>query len=151
LVTSQDVLFATQSVGEKVSGVQRVVAKKFEHRTVEFIRSAFGYDADLATGSSSKLGGRDAGLNGEFLHCIRDWKISQRGIDLCIDVADAIEQKVVRLRPRTGYVEPATLHACCGRHDTGRDQSEIQILTSVKRHIRDGPAVDDGAQSSLVC
>jgi len=59
-------------VCEEVGGIQCIVAQKFECRTVELIRAAFRYDADLAACAAPEFRSRNAGLNGKLLHRIGD-------------------------------------------------------------------------------
>src|SRR5206468_5392773 len=98
-------------VGEKVGGIQRIVAQKFECRTMKFIRAALGYDADLAACAASEFRSRNAGLNRELLHRVGDSEITQCRIDLCIDVTHTVEQEDIRLRTRATHVETAALRS----------------------------------------
>ena len=70
---------------------------------MELIRAAFRYDADLAACAAPEFRSRNAGLNGELLHCIGDAEITQRRIDLGVDVADPAQMSVagdVRRKPQ---------------------------------------------------
>ena len=64
---------------------------------------------------ASKLRCRHAGLNRKLLHSVGDTEITQRRADLRVHIADAIEEKQVRLRARSAYTESPALLAWNGR------------------------------------
>src|SRR5436853_2837363 len=112
---------------------------------MNLIASALRYNAYLAPCAASKLGGRDAGLHGEFLHSIGDPEVAERRVDLSVDNTDAIQHEDVRLLPRAGDVKSATLSPASGRQGAGRNQRQIQVLAGIQRHAGDGPAIHNAA------
>src|SRR5262249_17593497 len=150
LVALQVVLSRPPFVGEEVGGVEDGVAQVFERRAVELIGSALGHDVDLPAGTATEFGLRDGCLYSELLHGVGDWEVAERGIDLGVRIADAVNQEDVRLRTRSGDVESAPLRARRRGQYAGCEQSQIEKLARVERHIRNRPAINDTTQRIFV-
>ncbi len=116
----QRILRAAIFVGEEVGSVKHRIAEVLERRPVKLIGSALGDDIHLAAGATAELRCSHAGLNSEFLHRIGDSEIAKRGVNLRVDVANAVEQEDVGLRTGAGDVETTALSAGRGGQDAGR-------------------------------
>jgi hypothetical protein len=112
----QRIFFATLLVGEKVGRIQRVITQILEGRAMKLLGAALRNDADLSAGAPPELRGGHAGLHGEFLHRVGDAEVTQRRVNLCIDIADAVEQEHIGLRACPGDIEAASLHTICRWH-----------------------------------
>src|SRR5262249_35086280 len=70
------VLIALQGVScrrKRIPRIEDSISHKFKKVAVKFVRSGFRHEADFAGGLSTLLRSGRAGLDLEFLHCIRKW------------------------------------------------------------------------------
>ena len=108
----QWILLSAILVGEKISSVQHGIAQILECGPVKLVGAALGNDAHLSTSATPELRSSHAGLHGKLLHTVGDPEVAKGRVDLCVDVADTIEQEDVRLRAGSGHVEASTLRTC---------------------------------------
>src|SRR6202171_1696035 len=146
----EGILLAPLLVGEEVRGIQHVVAQVLERRAMKLIGAALGDDAHLSAGSPAEFCGGYAGLHSKLLHRVRYPEVTQRRVDLRIDVAHSIQQEHVRLRARTRDIKSPALRTRRRGHHARSYQRQIQILPSIERHVRYHLAVHYAAQRASV-
>ena len=140
--------------GEKVAGIERVVAKEIVEVAVKGVRAGFGDDGSSSAAGFAVLGGSVGSQDAEFVDGVDRSAQGEAAVD-AIDVADAIEEIVVGLGwlpvhrvSLTAASDAACLCQAKGNwRDAGLEKAELGEVAAIQRQINRFASGDDVAES----